>query len=118
MHYDQWRFIREDNSWGNPPIVLDLSFLKTMTSKEANSITTREVPFAISHLKRSAGPVPPIYLTNFDPKCDNCKALTEFFVIGLKTSISDFYLHITEKSYLVRYELDLLLTVSNGSVQI
>ena len=73
-----------------------------MPPKQANSITGREIPYAISNLKRCAAPLPPIYLTSFDPKCDNCMALKDFFMIGQKNSISDFYLNISEKSYLVR----------------
>ena len=96
---------RESNSWGNPPIVMDLSFLKEMPTKDANSIATREIPYAVSNLKHTTGPLAPIYLTSFDPKCDACLALKDFFNIGVKTSLSDFYLHITEESYLVRAQL-------------
>lgn len=89
-----------------------------MYAKEAMSIATREIPYAISYLKRSGGPLAPIYLTSFDPNCDGCRAFTDFFCLGLnqtdyfsgaknknKTSVSDFYLHITEKSYIVRAQL-------------
>ena len=102
MHFDQWRFIREESSWGNPPIVFDLSFLREMPTKEANSIAMREIPHAIANLKRSNGPLPPVYLTSFDPKCDACQSIIDFFNIRTKRGISDFYLNITEKSYLVR----------------
>ena len=94
--------IRESNPWGNPPMVLDLSFLKDMSSKEASSMMLKEVPYAIKNMKTSTGPLAPIFLTSFDPKCDICQHFLEFYNIGKKTSLSEFYLNVTEKSYLVR----------------
>jgi len=127
-HFEQWRIIKESNPWGNPPIVLDLSFLKDMYAKEAMSIATREIPYAISYLKRSGGPLAPIYLTSFDPNCDGCRAFTDFFCLGLnqtdyfsgaknknKTSVSDFYLHITEKSYIDLFPAQNLVYLSPDS---
>ncbi len=96
---DNWRMVREHHPWGNPPIVIDLSFLKSSPFKTAKSIVYREIPYALNYMKRCPGRLAPVYLTSFDPECTMCQELVRY--LKLDEGQESSYVTLSEKSYLV-----------------
>lgn len=72
---EAWNVIREFHSWGQP-MVIDLSFMQTMSFKQAKSVAFRELPYAIRNNKRSRAPFA-LHFTNYDESCPKTRAFLQ-----------------------------------------
>ncbi|XP_040579505.1 mitochondrial ribonuclease P protein 1 homolog [Lepeophtheirus salmonis] len=108
-----WNTIREFDPINGSPLVIDLSFLKTLKEKHARSFIHSELFYGISWNKNARSPYA-IHLTEFDPSCEHCCYLKDTYP-HLFDPLSPVL--ITEKSYLDLFPKENLLYLSPDSKQ-
>eukprot|EP00096_Caligus_rogercresseyi_P007272 TRINITY_DN25088_c0_g1_i1.p1 TRINITY_DN25088_c0_g1~~TRINITY_DN25088_c0_g1_i1.p1 ORF type:complete len:547 (-),score=152.32 TRINITY_DN25088_c0_g1_i1:451-2091(-) len=108
-----WRVLPEFDPVNGSPLVIDLSFLKTMNEKHARSFIHNELFYGLNWNRNARMPYA-LYLTEFDPLCEHCQYLSKTYP-HLFESTSPIV--ITEKSYLDLFPSENLLYLSPDSKQ-
>jgi len=113
IQQDDWKVIREYHSWGQP-LVIDLSFLKSMTPQAAMSLMDRELPIGLKINRIMREPMP-VYITSYDEKCHKCRMLEKGLMRVKNESKAELPFHLTSQHFTELFPKERLLILSPDS---